>query len=508
MRTLVALALGILIGAATLGAIWATHHGDLTVRVTAVPLEDGRVEVGVQQLGGDAEWHDLTPTRYRFLAADAEVDKEFHSSPILIPIETDSERIASDYAERLFGEGQSIARHYRPSPDPEAEGELVYLPVLCIIDVYDAGIESLCDGLADAYPGEVERIAIGDATALGEHLAARFASGEELAGVLATSLETTQVYVEAEIAADANYRLVYWIEAVDPLLPDRDTLFCLIGHGGAQEDLFWGLAGEVQVTAGDALGINVRSEAHADIADQVAALRACAADGASAIATTLPNPEALQPAISEAKAAGSTVLTFNSGAETATESGSALHIGLDDRLGGQIAGDELNARGITGNVLCIIHEETNVGLEERCDGLEETYAGTVERFSAIGFPSYGPIVGRLAEGGVDAILTLSIDSSTNVLIAQFLGETEVPHATFGFSLGTARRVASGRMLFAVLDHPEIQSYMAAASVLMVERFRFDPALYYDGLRVLIQPMIADAEDMQAVIDDLEDWSDE
>lgn len=508
MRTLIALALGMVIGAAALGAVWATQHGDLTVRVTAVRHDDGSVEVGLQQFGHGAEWHDLTPTRYRFLAANTEVGEQYHSSPIVIPIETDSERIASDYQERLFGEGQSIARYFGPRPDPEAEGDPVHLPVLCIIDVYDAGIEGLCDGLEDAYAGEVERVAIGDATALREHLAERFASGAEWAGVFATSLETTQVYVEAEIEADANFRLVYWIEAVDPLLPDPDTLFCLVGHGGAQEDLFWGLAGEVQVTAGDALGINVRSQAFSAIEDQVAALRQCVADEASAIATTLPNPEALEPVIDEAKDAGITVLTFNSGAETAAEAGSALHIGLDDRQGGELAGEELNARGITGNVLCIIHEETNVGLEERCDGLEQTYAGTVERFSAIGYFGYRQIQERLSEGGVDAILSLSIGSSTNVLIAQYLGETEVPHATFGFSLGTARRVADGRMLFAVIDHPEIQSYMAAASALMVERFRFDPALYFDGLRVLIQPMIADADDMQAIIDDLEDWSDE
>ena len=59
MRTIALLVLGILIGAAAIGAVAATSSGGdgaVEVRIVAEPLEDGRVEVGLQQRQRDGEW--------------------------------------------------------------------------------------------------------------------------------------------------------------------------------------------------------------------------------------------------------------------------------------------------------------------------------------------------------------------------------------------------------------------------------------------------------------------
>ena len=98
-----------------------------------------------------------------------------------------------------------------------------------------------------------------------------------------------------------------------------------------------------------------------------------------------------------------------------------MHTSLDDRAGGRIAGDEFNARGIEGNVLCVIHQPNNIGLHDRCDGFEERFSGSVERWSPTSPETdTEDLEARLAEGNVDAVLALSSDAGTAVRIVIYL----------------------------------------------------------------------------------------
>ena len=302
-------------------------------------------------------------------------------------------------------------------------------------------------------------------------------------------------------SADTRPRWSYWIELIDPHLPDPDNLYCVLSHGG--EDLFWGLSSEASVAAAGVLGINLRSESYAQASDQADAIRRCVDDGAVAIATTLAEPDALQPAISEAQTAGVPVLSFNSGAEVAADVGTALHISLDDREAGRIAGDEFNRREIEGHVLCVMHEPDNSGLIDRCDGLEERFAGTVERWSPSDPTALaGELQTRLEAGDVSAVLGLSSSSGRAVRRAVYRSGLEVQAATFGWSRSIAELVADGRLMFAILDHPELQSYLAAVGALFVERLRLDPQGYFNGAQLLIGPKVVNAEQMQALLDAL------
>ena len=506
MRTLIALGLGILIGAASLGAIWATHHGDLTVRVTAVPLEDGRVEVGLQQLGRDAEWHDLTPTRYRFLAADAEAGKEFHSSPILIPVETQAEQAANAYRAYLLEEGEGIGQTFTNYFNVDAEGDAELGTLLCIIDTNDAGVEALCEGMERTYGGEVAQIESADWDELRGELETRFGD-ESTAAVLSTSVPTTLLAMEVEEASGRWLPWIYWIELLDQHLAPSDALFCQITHSGQVieegSDLFWGLASEVSAATAAQLGVNYKFSAHGDAAAQAGAIRECIAEEAAVIATTLVEPDALSPAINEALEAGIPVVSFNSGAEISGETGTALHIALDDHEAGRLAGEEFNRREIEGTVLCVIHEPNNVGLHDRCNGFEEVYQGSIERWSAEDPAAvFDELGARLGEGDVSAILTLSVDSAWRARVTRAIHEVDVPIAAFGFSVGLAQSVIDGSVMFSIIDHPEIQTYLSLVASVIAERWRLDPVLYFDGMSLLISPQIADAEYMQALVDSM------
>ena len=514
MRSLILLGLGILIGAAALGAVLAAHHGDVTVRATLVRHDDGRVEVGLQQQGADGAWHELEGPEARFLSPDAEAGTTYHSSEVVIPVETQQERAASEYRDYLLGQGEDIGQIFNEylseseEGDDGAESEVELGTLLCVIDTNDPGVDALCEGIEHVYGGEVERLEASDWDALREELETRFGE-ESVAAVVTTSVPTTIIGLDAEEASGQWLPWIYWIELVDQHPAASDTLFCQITHSGQvieeeSEDLFWGLASEVSTAAAGQLGINVAFSAHSSAADQAAAIRECVADGATVIATTLVEPDVLSPAIDEALDADIPVVSFNSGAEVAAATGTALHISLDDHEAGRLAGEEFNDREVEGTVLCVIHEPNNVGLHDRCDGFEETYGGAVERWSAEDpAASMDELTARMSEGDLSAVLALSVDSTWEARVARHLSEVELEIGAFGFSVGLARSVLDGSVMFTIIDHPEMQTYLSAVASVIVERWRLDPVAYFNGMSLVIAPQIADAEYMQALLADLE-----
>jgi len=70
------------------------------------------------------------------------------------------------------------------------------------------------------------------------------------------------------------------------------------------------------------------------------------------------------------------VYTVNSGVDFYKEIGATTHVGQTEVVAGNGAGERFNDGGAT-NVLCVTQEESNVGLAERCQGLTETFSGTV-----------------------------------------------------------------------------------------------------------------------------------
>ena len=195
-------------------------------------------------------------------------------------------------------------------------------------------------------------------------------------------------------------------------------------------------------------------------------------------------------------------MSFNSGVHAAADVGTSFHIGLDDRRAGEIAGQQFNREGTEGTILCVIHEANNIGLHERCDGLAATYAnGEVETWSYEGRDAAEAVLERYAQGDIGAVMALSDSVGSAVLRAQW-PDPEVPLATFGFNLGFAKWVEEGKIMFAIYDHPLVQTYLGVMGALLIERMRLDPVTLFNGMAMLIEPQIADAEQMQRVLSGL------
>ncbi len=501
MRAIVLLAVGILIGAAALGAVWANQESDgVEVRVAVERLDDGRVEIGLQQRSDDGTWGVIQQPDHRFLAPDADPGEIRFSSSVTFEQVSRAQEIAADYETELFETGQLtgdyFVEQFHAQDDPES-----LPPVLCLVDPAHSALRALCNGIGDTFPTGVDIIESDDYNAVADEVERRLLAGE-ISQIMGTSnqISETAVFARDHILFNNPHLpwtwIHYWFEMIDPLLPAEDDLFCVISHGGT--DIFWGLATDTAITASAALGLNLRAEAFADVAEQAEAIRQCVADGAVSIATTLASPDGLAPAVAEATAADIPVMSFNSGAAAASDVGSSFHIGLNDRRAGELAGEQFNLEQIQGTILCVIHEADNVGLHERCEGLSNTYAnGDVETWSYDGERPAAALVARTHAGDIGAVLALSDSVGLSILFEQW-PNPQVPLATFGFNLGFATWVEEGKILFAIYDHPLVQTYLGVMGALLIERLRLDPVSLFNGMTLLIEPQIADADQMRKV----------
>ena len=224
-------------------------------------------------------------------------------------------------------------------------------------------------------------------------------------------------------------------------------------------------------------------------ADQSREVRDCIAQGAQTVIETLPDPEGLREALAEARPAGLLVTSFNSGQAGLADVGSVHHVSVDEFGGGQEAGRPLNRHGVEGVVLCLIHEPANIALSERCNGLEDTYGGDVERFSVA-----ESVTADLAGTGA-AIAARLLDSkrpasgvfSLNAVVSLAASEAVVASvskavvATFDFTPDVLHSILAGDILFAISTKPHPQAQNIAANTLTAlrghlrfqERFGFD-----------------------------------
>ncbi|RMH66961.1 MAG: sugar ABC transporter substrate-binding protein, partial [Actinomyces sp.] len=154
-----------------------------------------------------------------------------------------------------------------------------------------------------------------------------------------------------------------------------DYTFYVITHGDG--GVFWSVAQKGAEDAGRDLGVEVIYQgSNNDPEKQAQDIEAAVAAGADGIAVSLASPDAVGPAVKAAVDAGIPVITLNSGVNQFKELGAITHVGQTEIVAGEGAGERFNNLGAT-KVLCARQEQSNVGLEERCQGLSNTFNGDV-----------------------------------------------------------------------------------------------------------------------------------
>ena len=154
-----------------------------------------------------------------------------------------------------------------------------------------------------------------------------------------------------------------------------DLTFHMITH--SDDGPFWSVVKRGMEAACADVGVNcVWMPGNNDPGQMVSDIETAIGEGSNGIAASLPSPDQLIGPLQDAVAAGVPVYTLNSGLNDYTTIGATTHIGQSEDVAGQGAGLRFNDLGAT-KVLCAQQEQSNVGLTERCEGLEETFNGDV-----------------------------------------------------------------------------------------------------------------------------------
>ena len=283
---------------------------------------------------------------------------------------------------------------------------------------------------------------------------------------------------------------------------DDGLQFCLAVHDDPTGS-FWSVVDRGAKDAAALYGVDLTTGGSLDPVVQAQLIEDCVAQGVDGIVVSLANPDALRDSVLTATGAGIPVITINSGVDVFQELGAITHVGQTELVAGQGAGLRFNELGVS-KVLCVIHEEGNIGLEARCDGLTETFSGEVERFN-VATTGVADLAGTsstlqdklISDDTIDAVLTLNPDVGIAARDAIAAAGTSQILGTFDLSPDVLQALLDGEMVFAIDQQQYLQGYLPIVFLVLYNQ---NANTVGGGLPVLTSPGFVDASNAAAVID--------
>ncbi|MFF1705447.1 sugar ABC transporter substrate-binding protein [Streptomyces sp. NPDC058252] len=264
--------------------------------------------------------------------------------------------------------------------------------------------------------------------------------------------------------------------------------FAMITHSG-DGDTFWDIvqSGAKQAAVKD--NINFLYSHNAEAQQQAQLVDAAVDKKVDGIIVTLAKPDAMKAAVARAEKAGIPVITVNSGSEESKAFGALTHIGQDETIAGEAVGDELNKRGKK-KALCVLHEQGNVGHEQRCAGIKKTFHGTVQNLYVQGtsMPDVQASIGAKlqADTSIDSVVTLGAPFADTAVKAKQDAGSKAEIDTFDLNEKVAAELKDGTLGFAVDQQPYLQGYEA---VDLLWLYKYNADVLGGGKPVLTGPQI-------------------
>ncbi|MFT2818118.1 sugar ABC transporter substrate-binding protein [Leifsonia sp. A12D58] len=249
------------------------------------------------------------------------------------------------------------------------------------------------------------------------------------------------------------------------------TTIAVVTHG-TPGDTFWDVVKSGAQQAGSDLGVTVTYQGDGDPVKQSQLIDAAVATHPDGLVVSMANPDGVRDAVEKAVAAGIPVITINSGLEKSKEFGAVTHVGQSEFIAGQGAGEQLADAGVS-NVICVIHEAGNSGLEDRCKGAADTLGGTVKNVQvdiANVADAQNTIKSTLlSDPSIDGVLTLqpAIAVAANQAISEANSTAKL--ATFDVSEDVTKLIMDDKILFAVDQQPYSQGYLPVMFLTLQKR---------------------------------------
>ena len=223
----------------------------------------------------------------------------------------------------------------------------------------------------------------------------------------------------------------------------------------------------------------------------------------------IPNwvPEAEDPAIKDAMAAGIKVILMNAGgADKAKELGAINYVGSDEYIAGVSGGETFAAKG-SKNVLCVNTIPGAANLEARCKGVMDGITAKGGKSTQLPLPStaFGNATAvaeaikaeLIKDATVDGIITISAGDADSAAIGiqQADKVAGVKLGSFDLNKAGLDRIKGGTQAFAIDQQPYLQGYLAVS--LLASAIDFGTSLPI--FPVLTGPGIVDETNIDATL---------
>ncbi|MER5969183.1 sugar ABC transporter substrate-binding protein [Streptomyces sp. NPDC002055] len=273
--------------------------------------------------------------------------------------------------------------------------------------------------------------------------------------------------------------------------------FAMVTHSG-DGDTFWDIVqnGAQQAAAKD--NIKFLYSHHKEGQQQAQLVQAAIDQKVDGLIVSLAKPDAMKDVVTKAVKAGIPVVTVNSGSAESKKFGALSHIGQDETIAGEAVGEELNKRGRK-KALCVLHEQGNVGHEQRCDGTRKTFDGELKNLYVEGtnMPEVqSSIEAKLqADQDIDAVVTLGAPFADTAVKAKEQAGSKAEIDTFDLNAKVAQSLKDDDLGFAVDQQPYLQGY-EAVDLLWLKKYNAD--VLGGGKPVLTGPEIIHKKDASAL----------
>jgi simple sugar transport system substrate-binding protein len=244
-------------------------------------------------------------------------------------------------------------------------------------------------------------------------------------------------------------------------------------------------------------GIDLKYSNDPDAGKQATLIQNAIDSKVDGIAATLPAPDAIGPDLQAAADAGIPTVAFNAGLEDYQDYGALMYFGSDETLAGKSAGQRLADEGAK-KILCIVHAEGVISLENRCGGVKSAFAATENlQVNGADLPAAtSAIQAKLAEdSSITDIVTLDAGVATAVITAKQATGSDANVVTFDLSQEVVQAIQDGDIKFCVDQQPYLQGYEAVDTLWLQVTNGNDLG---GGLPVLTGPSFVDSDNVDLI----------
>jgi simple sugar transport system substrate-binding protein len=260
-------------------------------------------------------------------------------------------------------------------------------------------------------------------------------------------------------------------DSVD-LTQGGDLTIAMVTHGDGGS--FWAVAKKGAEDGAKAAGVTLKyTESNNDAQAQAQMIEAAVTEKVDGLAVSAPDPDAISGAVKTAVDAGIPVITLNSGVDSYQDLGAITHVGQSEEIAGEGAGQQFKELG-SKKLLCVIHEQGNLGLNQRCDGAKSGFGGDVENLQVKGTSDISTTLTEIqsklqSDKSIDAVLALNPDIAIAARDAVQGAGSEAKLATFDLSGDVVQAIQDGEIEFAVDQQQYLQGYLPVVFLALNKR---------------------------------------